>query len=1188
MPTTLEELWSFVEEIQAADIRLNRLKEAERREAGGLARGQESAAVEREGTAERGSAGSAVGDTGAVGTADMRSRDEVETVLKKTLTVMRPSANEGQESVQDAPYTVIDKSFVHFFNKTCDLLNTFSPNKGIPLFIPWFVQSIEPRRSWMRLLYELILDKFNLYEGKFDSIAFLESTDCLPANFDLSSPRKLVIVDCVDVSERNRRLLDSSVSLVGFSRMDRANLQSELPKNACSFTPFQNCYWSEKLLLTRDAFKHLVKLSEKYRASERFTDDDVFEYFGGTGNLDCLVFPRKDIFISVHRKVVHQLEPRMRPAIEMLNRFVNKVRFCGMKAGSMPDDFGAWIILSRPFEDDSPATPRSQTQSNIHDESDVESMTSVVPQSTMQPASTESAEVVTGSPDPDTPDIAISTPLEYLRHDRLPVLQRSVLAVSEDHQSGDVLIVSDLCFPSIFSIRSRQTALKRMILSQAELGGIYTIGGQFIVTNACKVFYALMETYRLANQTVNLPTEKRRWHLTGIFGTGKTTILLICACAWLLQPEKYRVVHIASLSSFQEDNAVTYDQQMKVYFEFAFHGDSIVLQIRNADFMDPGIYLLIDDYLEKKNLVLVVIIDQLNEVDRIKNEDLHKWVTFVEETLSLCRNIFYITAASMNNDHRKNDEATRIDILNGFNEEEVKEVEKMFDSNGSQTTFAIENLGYRPIDVNFRVMGEDLQTPNRNAPSDLSSDLILQRLVMIRSVTYDAIKSFVDNSQIALLHKMEPVSIIANFESNIFKDPTLLNAIDRRFMAHVYIPTPKSYNDMFKIDSLYEYEKLLSQVDFRTKTASSDLVSTILPCNKIVWSVAFQIYADYLLKENVHMTKFYNFDRTSKGRPLENFFFFEMQTHLFDDSKKEFLKGYDVKTVNEDGRIAIEKGATAVEKIVPLGPISGVNSPICVKRMTSDLENLTLSERLYKNGLDVGESFIIQCNPFQTGVDFVIVLGMKEIFLVQVGFLTNSYEAMNKMLNAAVKCHRDRAIMFPVLYQGFATPTINFVFFCTIDPFTRRTDQDTSSMKLQDDGSVRYIPSVGSSNHQLLQYIDEHQNELKISLMFVEGNTKILVHTSGLKTFIMGSDSIQTPAARQSGSRTRGGRGRGVRRGTRGVTRRGTRQPSQGTRRSASTSRPGLRRGTRQPSQGTTRSRSTPSRGSRKSARLAE
>ena len=71
----------------------------------------------------------------------------------------------------------------------------------------------------------------------------------------------------------------------------------------------------------------------------------------------------------------------------------------------------------------------------------------------------------------------------------------------------------------------------------------------------------------------------RRWHLTGMFGTGKTAILLSCACAWLLQPDEYRVVHIVSpLFRYYGDKSY-YDQMMVKFYHrmkeinLVFHGD---------------------------------------------------------------------------------------------------------------------------------------------------------------------------------------------------------------------------------------------------------------------------------------------------------------------------------------------------------------------------------------------------------------------------------------------------------------------------------------------------------------------------------------------------------------------------------------------------------------------------------------
>ena len=809
MSTTIQQLFNFIEEIKLADERLDEIKEEE---------GAKQTNINGVPATE----------------SDVSSREQVEAVLRKTMTVVFPIVDEvprgeeGQPSVRhQGPRTVIDKSFVQLYRMTMDILK--AENAVIPIFIPWLARSPKTRQPWIKILHRLIEYNIDTYT-RFASVTFLKHGEVSPPSLDLASPRTLIITDWMDVSKYTDDA-KCKASVVGFCALE-ANFRKRTVHKR-SFIPLSGSVWSEKLLPNMETFQCLIESADGYHEQMGCTMEDLYGYFGG--DVDCPVFPGNPSYISARRKVIEMLRPGMTLVIEKLNEFVNKVRFDDLEIRPIPDDFGQWIILSRPFEEDLTVGGRQDYVENV------------------SPSGNVSESQINSSP---------PRPLTTLGPSSLPSLRRSFIAPLED-RNDDRIFASNLCFPSIFAIASQRVIFKLLNLNMTP-SGLYQIDGTFLVSNACKVFYSLVEAYRLANHSTTFQ-RKRWWHLTGMYGTGKTTILLICACAWLLQPEKYRIVHIAK-PSYMFGGRVDFADMFKTYVTFAFSGDPIASQIQRADFKSLEIYQIIDDYLVKNGLLLVVVVDQLNEIQF--GEDKKLFSDYEDVVFNLTKacfhNILVITSASMNNEHqRKHGNAVlRIDILNGFNEKEAKALERIFDPEEKFSDFAIDALGCRPIDLNFTIDASNLEERDENAPSHISVDLIVARMKTLEEAAWCSMDDFMQSATKKKELRMRPIKAIVNRQFGLFNNLI----IDKRYMTRVFIPKPtpdsfalfdpislsnldSEYKDVY---SLLEYERLLSQASFRQKM-TGPLTSMIVPCNSIVWSAAFSIYSESQKKKKKEM-----------------------------------------------------------------------------------------------------------------------------------------------------------------------------------------------------------------------------------------------------------------------------------------------------------------------------------------------
>ena len=393
---------------------------------------------------------------------------------------------------------------------------------------------------------------------------------------------------------------------------------------------------------------------------------------------------------------------------------------------------------------------------------------------------------------------------------------------------------------------------------------------------SAKILYAMVEAW---TQNVN-SIECRSWHITGIYGTGKSTALLTCQYLWFQRPSTFRVSYLPYSNMFQKDRSLF--ETFKLLLCIAFLRDPIqhllfmsIEKIMKSGKVSErkiltGLFTVLQSYLESQNLFYVIIIDQLNKIWDKSGDFETSAYNFVEFSLrpimrgdeedSKFNRILLITAASLNNSaapaRGNTNEDLNIDFFNGFNEfESGWMIDRFFESRvaeASEIKKLTEPLGVRPIDNDFTVDAIDLKVGTSSANPIINDTIVAERIVEVKKTVSGRFTTFAKENAALEIDKYNTLMNVLYF--NVLNSCDY-NTIDRRVVKPVLCPRlwdplkddviggNLNLNVMpLPITDTTEYEDWLLKPKFREALSLASPQVCLLACSQLARQALHEVH----------------------------------------------------------------------------------------------------------------------------------------------------------------------------------------------------------------------------------------------------------------------------------------------------------------------------------------------------------
>ena len=581
-----------------------------------------------------------------------------------------------------------------------------------------------------------------------------------------------------------------------------------------------------------------------------------------------------------------------------------------------------------------------------------------------------------------------------------------------------------------------------------EKGWNNVVESQILFSLSAKILYAMVETVADNPEAI----KERSWHLTGLYGTGKSTSLLICQSLWYQRPSRFRVVYVPHPSVFWAKDR-SFSKSLLMMIRYAFLRDPIQPRLyQKGGPIWKDLLKKIDSYLQSRNLFLVIIIDHLEEIwDQKDKKGYASWENMAQQCIEVglrqnfhdgsYKRILLITAASENcsaapsPDHCFEEEMN-IEILNGFNEYEAQwMIDRCLKSGDDAGAIRVRSeakaLGVRPIDIDFTVDEYKLIPTPHSSPRPIITKNDVQYRI-------HGLEGFVESRFYAFAHEgskeEDKWKMLLNVEYQKFLDDKAKfqfkwDLIDKRHVKPAMFPYSWDLlGDRFSkekaavgalpipVSNVYEYELWLCDPDFRKAFEKGEPKLYLLPCNEITRKTLHKAHISRLIdRANKKISQ----NVPGSGAILLNDAF--DQDVRFSGMKE--IKAYLVSFDN-----ACRPVLSALSEIFTFASITSLDG--CYLKRVLDMD---FRERLKNCYLQPEYLYLYQMR-FHDRFDFCL-LQNETCFAVKTSAHSNKTKLWRQLLEAAYLLGTQRAQLLPLLYGKSETASLLFV--CGPNPFPR-------------------------------------------------------------------------------------------------------------------------------------------------------
>ena len=916
--------------------------------------------------------------------------------------------------------TMIDRSFVAFLKEIDEYIR--SPGTSHLIFLD---SGGEPQHCWMEIAYEVVCAN-----GKSNAlppnVVWVEG---ITVRSNLDNYAKGSIVMTNSVSKKVVKLFErKSVKIVSFLKSPTSFLPESGTDNVSyvSLVFKDKCEWKVDFALTFECFKYFLTHGfAKLLKGNRDRVENLYRLFGGDlyeFKLDPEPsFTPIETYSAVSKAIMDSFglgeeENKLKSLIDT----AVSIEFDTINTPEK-DRLPSWIILSNSMNQ-----PQGQAHQVVSDD--------------------------IGLPTCKSGTLTLIAPSDAVCNDSLD-------------------IITQLPLPSFLSKKNETRYYlgdqRWQFAPVTDTSGIPLVQDKIILSAATRTLYGLIHSIASMSLADKLPDDFiSSWHLTGMRGTGKSTSLLVCACALFAQPDKYRLAYITNAAYRSSVNETALDMFIK-YLSFAFLGDPILTFVERFPYANRQRkveeddllvkYLrVINSYLAGQGLFLVIIADQLNKVSSENNEAMAFFFKNLRTAIVSARfkNILLMTTASMNNEYADDVNTIMIDLLNGFNHTEAKMFSKNFVTSEDRAELMIRDLGVRPIDLNFKF--------NQN---DKYSGLYKTNLT-VADINKRG-KNFVDGIEEKLEKELKigdndraiagGIAVIFYVLAGAVGDQSNFD-IDKRFLKIMWFP---EHTDL-AVGDIEDYELALCDSSFRNALKNGSKGLRIFPADNLVRTACVNIFTAFSLRnENL----FYEGQFLNIGTYFERLFVSDLIFPTSEQTKKLKLEQHFI----TDGRIV---SSNAPFELDVSSKINYISSDLAVVATDGFEMNQSVSQRLEDFAKD---AYLFECRPGYTAADFVLIRN-SQVFFIQIAFFSKISGLVEKMLEALSKLEAEGDKLFPILLKGVEPRQINFVFFSSLPPFRK---QD-------------YSPRSSATNiSRLMTELSAKSNVFNIFLLNLDANKKV-------------------------------------------------------------------------------------------------
>ena len=601
-------------------------------------------------------------------------------------------------------------------------------------------------------------------------------------------------------------------------------------------------------------------------------------------------------------------------------------------------------------------------------------------------------------------------------------------------------------FPGYLKQTDQPLLANRWHLETNPITGRVQLVTEVLFSLSTKILYAMVETL-----TNNLYLIKcRSWHITGIYGTGKSTSLLICQNLWFSRPSLFRVVYLPHTRMFQERS---FAETLKLFVCYAFLRDPVQQKLFSIkpDNVD-GLFEVLQPYLEQRALFFVIIIDQINEIWDKTDDWGNDAQKFIQSELrpSLQNGVFsrilLITAASLNNSAAPSmDQPIKdlsIDFFNGFNNFEsewmVTRYLKHRNLDLIKKINLTELLGIRPVDTDFTVNAKILKIGTKTPRPKITERTVSSRIKYLKKGIQKRFRKFAREPVESKREKYE--ELLNVLYSNILDDFDY-DFIDRRVVKPVLCP--KSWDLMrgkiieenrllevlpLPISDLAGYEKWLLKPEFRAALSMDVPQHCLLPCSKVARAALHELHIERM--QTAASRKLLAQSPGSAGFVFEDAFEEDILRGLM-----KVISAYPVCFENEETAVV----GTTLEPLFKFCKTRHHIAPFELfwaddEQTMKDLKDL--KGRLSSIGIEQdGLLHLFRMRRNEEAVDFCLIQN-ETCFLVQNGISAAPGILRKKLLVTAYVVGTKARSLLPLLYPN-PQDKVKLLFVCGPDPFKK-------------------------------------------------------------------------------------------------------------------------------------------------------
>ena len=613
-----------------------------------------------------------------------------------------------------------------------------------------------------------------------------------------------------------------------------------------------------------------------------------------------------------------------------------------------------------------------------------------------------------------------------------------------------------------------------------------TVRNKLLFNVATKILYAMVETV-----ADNLDAIKERsWHISGLYGTGKSTSLMICQSLWCQRPSRYRVVYLPYADLFESAHSF---RRLVCHAFFRDPIQHLLLAIgpENVEEM----FTLLENFLTYSNLFFVIVIDHLEEVWDGKKSGVEKAAKkFIKRELwdrlqqGLFKRILLITGSDPNSSaariksHRNGQ--LNLELLDGFNEFEARwMVERFLTKQPADTAEHIlekaKSFGVRPFENNFAVLADYLVVGCSMVNPLVNEEEVKDRIKELKKGIVERFDKFVNEPSEYLkarkFDKLLDVFYAKLINKTKLDDDSLY---DKRYVKRVICPVSwdalGSRVNMSKvavgalplpINDVHDYELMLCDPDFRKAFGEGTLQYCWLPCNEITRQT---LHTKYM--SSLHWEAGQKLKHSAPGsEPL-----------LFKDAWEQDISVTGMKTIYARSVSYYSNRRSHGFTISPLRAL--LNFAVIKTEYGEGLacaygehRHLNQRARLTAIGLEPEYLYLFRMS-LDFEFDFCLVQN-ENCFAVQTVYFKDKHLLKRRMLEAAYVLGTRRAELLPVLYGKAEKAKLLFV--CRPNPFGDQSEETKNLKYLQiapkdEEKGIRSSPYYKSwSMHRLAAKVGE-------------------------------------------------------------------------------------------------------------------